>query len=221
MIGRVFLNLGLDGTMKKAFFIFLMNFIFSTLVWNNAAWSGNWNTGSKSSPFLKLVEKQPNLESTVAGCYGFYKEMILIKEMTLAGEIMRKQKDLIGTSKDLVGRLISQDILVHYLLEDGRMETEEGKKLMSIADKSEKVFNPDSAVDGSEKVGILCTKASNAFQLKHKAVADNARSSSMTIMSDKKQAMLQLTDSCNSKFPVKKGQSKNISEHMLCLMGVR
>ena len=31
MIGRVFLNLGLDGTMKKAFLIFLMNFIFSLL----------------------------------------------------------------------------------------------------------------------------------------------------------------------------------------------
>lgn len=207
--------------MKKTFFIFLINLIFSTLVWTNTAWSGNWNSGSKSSPFLKLIEKQPNLESTVAGCYGFYKEMILIKEMSLAGDIMSEEKDLIGTSKDLVSRLINQDILMHYLLEEGRMETEEGKELMSIANKSEKVFNPDSAVDGSEKVGAVCAKASNAFQLKHKAVADDARSSSMTIMSDKKQAMLQLKDSCKSKFPVKKGQNKNISEHLLCLMGVR
>ena len=35
--------------MKKALFIFLMNFMFSTLVLTNTAWSGNWNQGGSSS----------------------------------------------------------------------------------------------------------------------------------------------------------------------------
>ena len=35
--------------MKKAFLIFLMNFMFSTLVLTNTAWSGNWNQGGSSS----------------------------------------------------------------------------------------------------------------------------------------------------------------------------
>ena len=71
---------------------------------------------------------------------------------------MRKQKDLIGTSKDLVSRLISQDILVHYLLEDGRMETEEGKKLPSIADKSEKVSTQTVLLTAVKRSGFCVPK---------------------------------------------------------------
>ena len=59
--------------MKKAFFIFLMNFMFSTLVLTNTAWSDNWNSGNSSDPSSSTNIKL-NCETTNYAISGYSEE---------------------------------------------------------------------------------------------------------------------------------------------------
>ena len=59
--------------MKKAFFIFLMNLMFSALVLTNTAWSSNWNSGNSSDPSSNTNIKL-NCETTNYAISGYSEE---------------------------------------------------------------------------------------------------------------------------------------------------
>ena len=59
--------------MKKVFFIFVMNLIFSTSIWTNTAWSGNWNSGNSSDPSSSTNIKL-NCETTNYAVSGYSEE---------------------------------------------------------------------------------------------------------------------------------------------------
>ena len=59
--------------MKKAFFIFLINFIISTLASTNTAWSANWNS-SNSSVLSSNTNIKLNCETTNYSISGYSEE---------------------------------------------------------------------------------------------------------------------------------------------------
>ena len=203
--------------MKKAFFIFLMNLIFSTSIWTNTAWSGNWNSGGKSSPFLKLLEKQPNLETALAACMPFFDTKAAFKKLNLITSVRDEKGDLIDESKDLASALLSYNLMIHYLADDNRDKTSHGKKLIETWMKSEDVYDTGSDIDMGEKVGQICTTTSNAFQVKYKNVVEDARVYAVTEMSEIKAKAVANAVGCKKQFPNLKKNAEVVGKYFTCM----
>ena len=201
--------------------LFLLPVLLFSLItgFNKNAESSNWNSSSNNSPFLKFIQSQSNLEKTVAGCWSVYSEHVFIETFGMASEVMAGESDLVEVSKKMTSRLLDENLMYSYFLADmSRMESAEGKELMAIAQHGKELFNPNSKVDGGEKVGAICAKAASAFQLQYPKETDDARSTALDKMDENKKKLIAQEEICKKQFPVKYGNKKNITEHLGCLV---
>jgi len=132
--------------------------------------------------------------------------------------VMKGKSDLVEVSKKMTSRLIDENLMISYLLAENRYYTEEGQALAELADRGKTLFDPNNKVDGEEKVGKICAKASSAFQLKYPKETDDARSRALRKMNENKKKLVAQEEICEKQFPVKYGNKKNETEHLGCLI---